>query len=134
MNWFVSFILFTLIIFLLSVVRGHPPDKIFSKFRENLVDQLYSWLLLTGAVHNGQMCAKICRLNGVCTLFQFRDEHCKLFINETVPGMGIISLTNMTEVWILDTGNATVPLKGTNVRKWNYHISSTSVLASPFVK
>ncbi len=105
MIFFVNFILFTMSIFLLPGISAQPPEKVYSKLSGNLVDHFYAWLLQAGQVSSSGMCAIRCSLQEKCTLFQFKDGQCEVFKQETIPGIGIISLNNMTEVWRIDTGN-----------------------------
>ncbi len=94
-------------IILLLGVSGQPMDKAYSKLRRNLVDPNYAKSLRTSPVSSRRMCAMRCSLDDICTLFQFKDGHCELFKLETEPGIGIISLANMTDIWRLDIGKAT---------------------------
>ncbi len=48
-----------------------------------------------------------CNLDEMCTLFQFKDGQCQLLKQETGPGMGITSLTGMTDIWSVDIGKGT---------------------------
>ncbi len=108
MDLFVSFILFIMYMFLLPGVRGQCPNKIYSKLTGNIADQLYVQLLKTDHVRSRQMCAMACSQSEMCTLFQFKDEICKLLKQEAGPGSGIISLTGMTAVWRIYIGKATI--------------------------
>ncbi len=113
MDLFVHFTLFITCMFLPPGMRGQPPEKsnIFSKLTRNLADQLYVRSLGTDSVSCRGMCAMGCNLDEMCTLFQFKDGQCQLFKKETGPGMGITSLTSMTDIWSVDIGKATTEIR-----------------------
>ncbi len=95
---FVNLSLFTLSVLLLNAVRGHLPGNVYSKLGRNMLDQLYAWLCGTDSgCYSMQECASRCSIDEMCTLFQLKDEQCKLYRQEVGPGIGITSLAGMTE-------------------------------------
>ncbi len=126
MNLFVSFTLFIMHVSLLYEVKGQLYDETYSKLSGNEVDQLYARLLKTDRVSSRILCAISCSQHMMCTLFQFKDGQCKLLKQETKPGIGITSLTGMTEVWSVDLGKRTTLCHVMVCFKWNHHIQISS--------
>ncbi len=111
MNVFVSCRLLIISTFLLLGVGGKPCNNTYSKLSGRTVDQLYAQLLQTDPANITLACAVRCNVHGMCTLFQFKDGQCQLYKEEPRPGIGINSLTGMTEVWRLDLGKAIITFR-----------------------
>ncbi len=91
-------------------MKGHPPDKTYSKLSGNLLGQLYAQLRWNQSAYSTRVCAGHCSLADKCTLFQFKEGQYELLTQEARRVMGITSLAGMAEVWRLNRGTANIIL------------------------